>query len=147
MRFFGASHVFGGIHLVPTGEYCTPDGMLYGQQPVDEYRGIWECWRCGGAGILKMYLPDRRVELVLCDVCQGRRTSGVMPALMPRHVHSWQPDGQERWGWEPQRCDCGARWLKRRETGRATAMMAGMTALASLLPEGGTAQEGGADGH
>jgi hypothetical protein len=131
VRFFGASHVIGGIYMLPDGEYCTADGMLYGQQPRDEYHGIWDCWRCGGVGLVKVYL-HRGYVLSRCDVCQGSGESGLMPALQPRHVHDWQPT-ESRPGFEPQACDCSAVWLKKSQRRIATGMLAGMKPLASLL--------------
>src|SRR3989304_1208938 len=90
VMYFGAAHVLGGIYMLPDGEYCLPDGSLYGQQPIDEYHGIWECWRCGGAGVVKLYL-HRGYTLATCEECSGSRQSGLMPDFQPRHIHDWQP--------------------------------------------------------
>ena len=132
--YFGASHVLGGIYLLPDGEdYCLADGSLYGQDPVDEYHDVWECWRCNGLGVVKMYL-GHGYALVQCDICRGERTSGLMPDLRPRHVHDWQPsDDKVPARFEPYRCPCGARWLKKRERAAEPKTLAGLTPLAALL--------------
>jgi len=139
--YYGASHVLGGIYLLPDGEeYCCADGSLYGQDPVDEYHGLWTCWRCGGLGVVKMY-RGHGYALVQCDVCRGERTSDLMPNLQPRHIHDWQPyEDEVPKTFEPQRCPCGAMWLKKSERQMVVGKIAGMAAIASLIqrwqPEG-----------
>ena len=132
--YFGASHVLGGIYMLPDGEYCLPDGSLYGQQPIDEYHGIWECWRCGGAGLVKRYL-GRGYTLATCEECKGSRQSGLMPELRPRHVHNWRPSEENSYParFEPQRCECGALWLKKRPRAAATQPIAGLVPVGALL--------------
>lgn len=135
--YFGASHVTRGIYMLPDGEYCNGDGSLYGQDVIDAYHGVYGCWACGGIGLVKMYL-NRGYELVQCDVCQGGRTSGLMPNLEPRHLHDWQPsEDKVPARFEPQRCGCGALWLKRRVKEPATERVAGFLPLAAALPQGG----------
>ena len=132
--YFGASHVLGGIYMLPDGEYCCGDGTVYNQQPIDEYHGVWECWRCAGAGIVKVYLR-RGYALATCEECGGSRQSGLMPNLRPRNAHDWQPaeQGDCPPRFEPQQCECGARWLKKTERKPATGMVAGLKPLAGLL--------------
>jgi len=136
--YYGASHVIGGIYLLPDGEeYCCADGSLYGQDVIDQYHGVYGCWRCGGAGVVKMYL-NLGYELAQCDVCRGERTSGLMPTLVPRHIHDWQPSEDEAPArFEPQRCPCGANWLKRRPKERPEMSVGGLVPVGALL-EGGT---------
>jgi hypothetical protein len=134
--YFGASHVLGGIYMLPDGEYCCADGTVYAQAIIDDYHGVYSCWRCGGVGKLKMYLRQG-YELVRCEVCEGSTQSGLMPELRPRHVHDWQPsEDQVPPRFEPQRCTCGALWLKKTERKPATGMVAGLKPLASLLKGG-----------
>jgi len=132
--YFGASHVMGGIYLLPEGdEYCCADGSLYGQDAIDQYHDIYTCWRCGGLGLLKVYL-SRGYELAQCEECRGSCQSGLMPDLRPRHVHDWQPsDDKVPARFDPQRCSCGARWLKKRERAAEPKTLAGLTPLAALL--------------
>jgi len=135
--YFGASHVMGGIYLLPEGdEYCCADGSLYGQDAIDQYHDIYTCWRCGGLGLLKVYL-SRGYELAQCEECRGSCQSGLMPDLRPRHVHDWQPsDDKVPARFDPQRCSCGARWLKKRERAAEPKSLAGLTPLAALLKGG-----------
>lgn len=132
--YFGASHVIGGIYLLPEVDlYCSANGTLIGQDCIDEYHGIWSCWRCGGVGLLKVYL-HHGYALARCDVCQGACTSGEMPELRPRHVHDWQPsEDKVPPHFEPQRCGCGALWLKRRPRELAAARVAGLLPIAELV--------------
>ena len=135
--YFGASHVLRDIYMLPDGEYCVADGSVYGQQPIDEYHGIWECWGCGGVGVVKVYL-HHGYELASCEMCGGKGESGLMPDLRPRHIHDWQPSEGEGCPprFEPQRCTCGALWLKKTERKPATGMVAGLKPLAGLLKGG-----------
>lgn len=136
--YFGASHITRSIYMLPDGEYCNGDGSLRGQDILDEYHGVFSCWGCGGAGVVKMYL-SRGYELVQCDVCQGQRTSSLMPKLEPRHIHDWQPsEDKAPPRFEPFRCACGALWLKKREREASKNRVAGLLPLAAVLPKEGT---------
>jgi hypothetical protein len=138
--YFGASHVLGGIYLLPDGEeYCGADGALYAQDFIDQYHGIYSCWRCGGCGLIKLYL-NQGYEMVVCDICRGSRQSGLMPALQPRHVHSWAPSKDRpprvfrpRRGFGLLKCACGAVWLKAWPKAGEDIDLAGMKPLSSLL--------------
>lgn len=132
--YFGASHIVGGIYMLPDGEYCLGDGSLYGQQPIDEYHGRWECWRCGGVGRLKRYIGNRYL-LVTCDECNGSRQSGLMPELQPRHLHEWRPSEEDGCParFEPMRCKCGALWLKKRERAVDPRRIGGLLPIGALL--------------
>jgi hypothetical protein len=134
--YFGASHVLGGIYLLPDGEeYCNADGSLHGQDVIDEYHGVYSCWRCAGAGVVKMYL-NRGYELVRCEVCRGDRTSVLMPNLVPRHIHDWQPSEEKAPArFEALGCDCGALWLKRRPKENPETRVGGLVPLAAVLPQ------------
>lgn len=141
--YFGASHVQRGIYMLPDGEYCSANGTLIGQDVIDGHAGIYGCWGCLGAGLVKMYL-GRGYSLVQCDICHGERTSGLLPKLQPRHIHDWQPSEDKALArFEPQWCECGAAWLKKRERASPTAAIGGMMPVGALLaPAGGTEAKG-----
>ena len=130
--YFGASYLCADLYLLPDGEVCHPDGTLY-LPPTST-----ECWLCAGARVVKVYLPPpgNGFELEACRNCGGTgHATGAMPELRPRHIHDWQPSEADGCPprFEPQRCECGAVWLKKSERKPATGMVAGMKPLASLL--------------
>lgn len=107
-----------GCSPVGRGLWLDLDGeMIRLADGTPQILELGECWACGGAGIIKVYISNRPT-LGSCEFCGGKGRAADPNAAPPgpRHLHEWQETDQQgpMWGrwWRLCRCACRAIWYK-----------------------------------